>query len=378
MDSQSSQPTTPHSLTPNTPNRVNTTIPPAFFATGHNTPGAQPGPPPAMGITPQVFHHQRPPFMPQPVPGFLPRFLGNFNGLPPPPPPPPAPPQADLTVLNTLIGNPPPVTIMVPYPVIIPLPIPIPIPLPVMDFYKAYLKPEERRKFEEQQQQLKKERRDITEMPETTSECSPNERNAEEPLDFTKTKERPRDARNSPIFSKEATINKEEETSSLNATPSEDSQSTTKSLMCVVANEEPAISTANNVNDNEDSNEPARNNSDNGGGGGSGGGDGDSGGNTEVNQKLPKLKITRLQTKRTLMQTKESECSRPLRKRKRIIDCDFQKFNNNNNTNNNNNNNPAKETNDAGTDDLETTDNETNKGQTLNTTTTTTNLNNKK
>jgi len=45
-------------------------------------------------------------------------------------------------------------------------------------------------------------------------------------------------------------------------------------------------------------------------------------------QKLPKLKITRLQTKRTLIQTKEAaaECSRPLRKRKRIIDCDFQKM----------------------------------------------------
>jgi len=66
-------------------------------------------------------------------------------------------------------------------------------------------------------------------------------------------------------------------------------------------------------------------------------------------QKLPKIKITRLQTKRTLIQTKDTttptatptspaggvggdssataaECSRPLRKRKRIIDCDFQKI----------------------------------------------------
>jgi len=51
--------------------------------------------------------------------------------------------------LGSLLGAVPPVTVMVPYPIIIPLPIPIPVPLPVMDFYKAHLTPEQRKRFDE-------------------------------------------------------------------------------------------------------------------------------------------------------------------------------------------------------------------------------------
>lgn len=42
-------------------------------------------------------------------------------------------------------------------------------------------------------------------------------------------------------------------------------------------------------------------------------------------QRLPKFKITRLASKR-IISTKESESSRPLRKRKRVIDCDYSRL----------------------------------------------------
>lgn len=42
-------------------------------------------------------------------------------------------------------------------------------------------------------------------------------------------------------------------------------------------------------------------------------------------QRLPKFKITRLASKR-IISTKESESSRPLRKRKRVIDCDYTRL----------------------------------------------------
>ncbi|XP_037818542.1 sine oculis-binding protein homolog A-like isoform X1 [Lucilia sericata] len=327
-ETHSSQPTTPHSLPP-TPNRGPTAIPPAFFATTPNNQATQNAQ--TMGFAP------RPPFMPNPNNGFLPRFLGNFGGLPPPPPHAAAalmPPE--LTALNTLIGTPPPVTIMVPYPVIIPLPIPIPVPLPIVDFYKAHLTPEERKKYEEEQQQMKQEKETTNSEPPLTN------RDTEEPLDFTKTKELEQESvrlkdTDSPKTLPEVDDTKEVEQTSEETknTNTEVATSRTRHLQCVLSSEEaPQTNTdnrtsttklksdfvASNQDTNEDSSELQGGSSSNitASGGGGGG---------ETNQKLPKLKITRLQTKRTLIQTKESECSRPLRKRKRIIDCDFQKLN---------------------------------------------------
>lgn len=81
-----------------------------------------------------------------------PPYLGNFNGrLPTPQGCLPLP--TNFNIMNTLIGHPPPVTVMVPYPVLIPIPLPIPVPLPIVDFYKAYLTPEERQEFERNQKQ---------------------------------------------------------------------------------------------------------------------------------------------------------------------------------------------------------------------------------
>lgn len=64
-------------------------------------------------------------------PHFMPRpHLPFPHDRPRLPPPITLPPQA--------LGQPPPVTVMVPYPVILPIPLPIPIPLPVSTFAHAY------------------------------------------------------------------------------------------------------------------------------------------------------------------------------------------------------------------------------------------------
>ncbi|XP_073812436.1 sine oculis-binding protein [Musca autumnalis] len=332
-----SQPTTPHNLPPPPPGmgatnggRCNTTIPAAFFATPPTQQTAPPPPPVGVTFPPRPAP---PPFMATPV-GPWPRFLGNFMGLPQPPslvPP-------DLSAFNALVGTPPPVTVMVPYPVIIPLPIPIPVPLPVVDFYKAHLTPEERQKFDEERN-IKKE---------TTGgdNCSASD----EPLDFTKTKDssletgtcgeikntaqtkfskehedvghkrqREEEADDEPETSQTNTTN----TTNTSCSPSNEDVATSSMLHCVIttdSNEILSNSEAGNTHENPNATSPnhAECNETN---------------ETppppsaeENNQRLPKLKITRLQTKRTLIQTKESECSRPLRKRKRIIDCDFQKI----------------------------------------------------
>uniref|UniRef100_A0A1I8Q2U5 Sine oculis-binding protein n=1 Tax=Stomoxys calcitrans TaxID=35570 RepID=A0A1I8Q2U5_STOCA len=325
LESPASQPTTPHSLPPpSNTGRCGTSIPPAFFATPPNIAvNAQTAPPPTVqtgaGFPP------RPPFMHNPPsappPGLWPRFLGNFAGLPQPSSASMMPP--DFTGFNALIGTPPPVTVMVPYPVIIPLPIPIPVPLPVIEFYKAHLSPEERKKFEESRN-IKKE----TEIPSQSTAA------AEEPLDFTKTKGqqdecRANDVAESPA-NEEHFIAKEEEmeisqTNSSNS-PANETPTTPNVLHCVISstNEQASPTMPAEDKDNGGVNEESLNSHNN-----------DSitaschdmndESNEECNQRLPKLKITRLQTKR-LIQTKESECSRPLRKRKRIIDCDFQKI----------------------------------------------------
>ncbi|XP_017106181.2 sine oculis-binding protein homolog isoform X1 [Drosophila bipectinata] len=260
-----------------------TAIPASYFATpsngvpmGHPF-GARPPPPP---------HHFLPP-MPH---GMIPRGF-------PPPFPPMLPPQ--IPELGALLGGVPPVTVMVPYPIIIPLPIPIPVPLPVVDFYKAHLTPEQRKRFDEERA-----------APSAAAEAqdAPGQQEQPQPLDCSKTrsdqevenkeeepaKETQEELKNDQDGEEKKSIpktNPERNTTLASPSISPESSSSSSETHCIVQDSTPS--------------EP------------------------EVDsQKLPKLKITRLQTKRTLIQTKEAaaECSRPLRKRKRIIDCDFQKM----------------------------------------------------
>ncbi|XP_055902915.1 sine oculis-binding protein homolog A [Eupeodes corollae] len=226
------------------------------------------------GFFPGPSFPPRPPFMPQPHP----RFYGGLQHLFPPP-----------DAVSGLLGGIPPVTVMVPYPIIIPLPIPIPIPLPIMDFVRAAQKKEEAAK--------------PSETP-TNSNTKPLEQN-DEPLDFTKSKE------------EEPTPPPPPPAVELPESPPD-----TERLTPAASKDQPP----NNSEDNPD--------------------------DSYKEEKLPKLKITRLHSKRLVAatsnsqpcsaattssttttptvpkeaQTSPSECSRPLRKRKRIIDCDFQRM----------------------------------------------------
>ncbi|XP_017049921.2 sine oculis-binding protein homolog isoform X2 [Drosophila ficusphila] len=258
-----------------------TAIPASYFATpsngvpmGHPF-GGRPPPPP---------HH----FMPPPPHGMMPRGFGHPFG-------PPLPPQ--MPELGALLGAVPPVTVMVPYPIIIPLPIPIPVPLPVVDFYKAHLTPEQRKRFDEERA-----------APSGAESQAEQEQEQPQPLDCSKTRseqeeekpeveppqEQPEELANEQEADEKESIpktNPERESTPASPAISQESSSSPQETHCIVRDSGQSETEADS-------------------------------------QKLPKLKITRLQTKRTLIQTKEAaaECSRPLRKRKRIIDCDFQKM----------------------------------------------------
>lgn len=160
--------------------------------------------------------------------------------------------------------NPPPVTILVPYPIVLPIPIPIPIPMPIIDFLRAA-----QAKLDEQKK--------------ATAEHNGNDRKEsvveDEPLDFTKSK----DESNMPILTQQLRLNKIVEP---------------QPVVEVVEKDEHQIT----ISDFDKLDEM----------------DGQE-------QRLPKFKITRLASKR-IISTKESESSRPLRKRKRVIDCDYSRL----------------------------------------------------
>ncbi|XP_012160637.1 uncharacterized protein LOC101451604 isoform X1 [Ceratitis capitata] len=368
------QQTAPHVMPPHALNAGGlgaTSIPPAFFATPT---GVQP---PNGAVPRQQMPHGA--FPPHPASflqnagapnaaGMLPRFFGTggFPTFPLPPHVVQTPPDLMGGLgLGAILGAPPPVTVMVPYPIVIPLPIPIPVPLPVMDFYKAYLPPDERNKLNEKEAIDAKEAglgtsticevttdKLVMENAEREQKLEVGEETvSEEPLDFTKTKDltqpksiedQQEDVASSSVHPLEVTQTQSKlkralsnehlttrttlspttsvtPTKATAVTPSTDRSSCSpatpsKATHCIVRSDETETRRRDINAEAEDA--------------ASSGGDYDG-------QKLPKFKITRLQTKRTLIQTKESpttpttasaECSRPLRKRKRIIDCDFQKL----------------------------------------------------
>ncbi|XP_030375396.1 sine oculis-binding protein homolog [Scaptodrosophila lebanonensis] len=301
---------------------VTTSIPSSYFAT-----------PPNGLLHPGAFC-ARPPlphgFLPPP-PSMLPRGFGPPFGPPPPPPqmPQPLPPQLHemQSAFGALLGTAPPVTVMVPYPIVIPLPIPIPVPLPVVDFYRAHLKPEERKLFDQERSRTS---------PSATRTSTVDAPSEEQPLDCTKAKvEDEKQEQEEPeekLTPKTPPPPSSSSCSSPTTTDSQGAHDAPSHCINVVPEETsppPAVATSTAVDGAVVAQSPE-----------------------QESQKVPKLKITRLQTKRTLIQTKESalypvsvtgttadntnnnsssaaaaaECSRPLRKRKRIIDCDFQKM----------------------------------------------------
>lgn len=195
-------------------------------------------------------------------------------------------------------------TVMVPYPIIIPLPIPIPVPLPIMDFYKAHLTPEQRKRFDEERATSSSRREE--------EEASQGEVEQPQPLDCSSKakseleEEKKPEEEGAPQEPQEDKSDKEQNEDEKESIPKTNPDIDTTPASPSVSAESSSCSLETHciVRDSPHFDPEAD------------------------SQKLPKLKITRLQTKRTLIQTKEAaaECSRPLRKRKRIIDCDFQKM----------------------------------------------------
>lgn len=159
-------------------------------------------------------------------------------------------------------ANPPPVTILVPYPIVLPVPIPIPIPMPIIEFLKAA------------QAKLNEQNKDANDRNGGSNSRTANN---DEPLDFTKSKDE-----SMPILTQQLRLNKTNEPSEPTSVEKDEHQITISGFEKL---------------DDIDGQE----------------------------QRLPKFKITRLASKR-IISTKESESSRPLRKRKRVIDCDYSRL----------------------------------------------------
>ncbi|GBP29407.1 hypothetical protein EVAR_22780_1 [Eumeta japonica] len=189
-----------------------------------------------------------------------PNILPSSNFLPRPNIPfvqerPRVPPQINLP--PTSLGQPPPVTVLVPYPVVLPIPLPIPIPIPIASFMQAHL--------------LNKLRSDATKTEET-----------EGPLDFTINCDKKREAENA-----------SHETSEASETQSNNNETKENNYELNNTNEDMSKTESDN---NEGSN---------------------------LEQTLPKFRITRVGTKNPKIITKareNSESSRPLRKRRRLVE----------------------------------------------------------
>jgi hypothetical protein len=187
--------------------------------------------------------------------------------------------------LPTMGGGPPPITILIPYPVILPLPIPIPIPIPLSELLRFTQKSQSTSETPLVPPEVNGAHR---EMPKSTASSNVNQKfNADDaPLDYTKSKDktdhnllvlRPPDITFNVATDKDSDL-LEKHSNDPERLEIENSDSVaTTSKPEVVLKEDVA--------------------------------------NHEI--KLPKFKITRLNSKRIL--TKEYESSRPLRKRKRII-----------------------------------------------------------
>lgn len=279
-------------------------------------------------------HHQMPPHMqnhqlpsshrsPQiNTSGMLPNLschpitppLQQIPSIPTTPPPttPTFPPQPETT---RMFGpNPPPITILVPYPIILPIPIPIPIPMPIIEFLRAA----------QAKLDMKKNSENNNNSSNTNHNSNNNTKNVDEPLDFTKSKE-------TDLTSKYTSIPVEPSIKVPLALEKEESSSIEEHKIILSQSSDEGVShkivTEQNDLDNEES--------------------------PQKQQRLPKFKITRLNSKRVVTAstlaavnqrtvtptqsavvpqadspcttTKESpaETSRPLRKRKRVVDCDY-------------------------------------------------------
>lgn len=228
-----------------------------FLLPPHSLYGPRPNPNPTLGGAPP--------------PRFMPPFIG------PAPMPTPVPTSMLDAAIPRIFGasQQPPVTILVPYPIVLPFPIPIPIPLPLDVLIRAA------------EYKLK---RDNPDGPSPASKCSdgsdskfplaahqPGSPSPDQPLDFTKARE----TEAAPSTIRHYFNESDDESDGETVQPSANIDSRNRTQIS-----------------DEEMNESGH-----------------------PEPRLPKFKITRLHSRRTV--AKESESSRPLRKRKRIIDCDY-------------------------------------------------------
>lgn len=202
----------------------------------------------------------------------------------------PPPPSLDQRP-SYFMGHPaPPVTILVPYPIILPIPIPIPIPMPIVEFLKAAQAKLEREKSSAHPagsplDNLQNQSLHTQQQPPSVSSVS------DEPLDCTKSKTIPPALE--PVI-KTIEIEKQMTEEQFEKQLANDIQEISIDSECTSEPEPLKVTTE----ASED----------------------------QQQRLIPKLKITRFNSKRIVTKELVStplESSRPLRKRKRIIDCDY-------------------------------------------------------
>ena len=289
----------------------------------------------------------------------LPRFMHSSVVRPPCPPPhsspipsippskqqhrpPPhaqAPPQqnqhaqqsAEQPTTSIFGATQPPITILVPYPIILPVPVPIPIPMPIEAFLRAALLKLDQQNNVNNSSQMNNANNNNEAMP------------VDEPLDCTKSKESvvpPKDTTPKKTKDEEDEMEEIKLASEMDAVVRRnmnvEKRNTTKSRSCsyTTSTSTPLNNNSNTNNKNDNSKETITADK-----------------TTtidELHERVPKLKITRLHSKRIITTTASTsarsvspvtaaavsnstsndalEIRRPLRKRKRIIDCDYLKL----------------------------------------------------
>lgn len=209
--------------------------------------------------------------------------------------------------------NPPPITILVPYPVIIPIPIPIPIPMPIIEFMRAaQYKMDLEKHFQ-------------------NNNNDPSNSPPDEPLDFTKNRD---------------TVEKSQPP---NESDDQCASPPLSQLEDMIAEEHHTITMSSAADDDVSAKNRDGNPLDN---------EDDRTKQPTQQQRLPKFKITRLNSRRIITSSSSTEpeiiksntaigkdlhvssaastpsttieisaeTSRPLRKRKRLVDCDYSRL----------------------------------------------------
>lgn len=229
-------------------------------------------------------------------------------------------------------ANPPPITILVPYPVMVPVPFPIPIPMPIIAFLRAA----------QIQLDAKHKSSAPTETP-PTSQKEPTIVQSDLPLDCTKTRELHDDDDPEHLIEMVCEDSSDSITEIVCQSKANANQTQTSDTLsdqhAAISSSPPSITATSVASTNSDPQQPT------------------SATSGDLQQPLPRFKITRLNSRRGIITPSSTtvaadhvpsatnsakidatatyvappvdesppmlETSRPLRKRKRLVDCDY-------------------------------------------------------